>query len=179
MKKIIITTICAITIISPALALEQTEENYEYPNKLKCMDILTSMYDERYTMYNVLNLNYEQEMTKREIDKAKHDELETILPELKDEKLKLHELVQNNAPHKEIVQQENRIQKINKQMKEVATKYDEKLFKILDREQRSKYKAVRKIAVDELEFCEAGKVNYEPNERIIHFVEKDTFPQLL
>ena len=44
-------------------------------NQTKCLDLMTSMYNERATLYNVLNLSNDQQKCKDVIDKKRYEEL--------------------------------------------------------------------------------------------------------
>ena len=64
MKKIIL-ILTLIIFANPVFAHCGCE------SQTKCLDLITSMYNERQTMYNVLNLSADQEKCKDQIDKAR------------------------------------------------------------------------------------------------------------
>ena len=77
MKKslIILFGICVLLNGISVFAQETSVPSCGCQNQTKCLDLITSMYNERATLYNVLNLSNDQLKCKDVIDKKRYEEL--------------------------------------------------------------------------------------------------------
>ena len=80
----------------------------------KCLDLLTSMYNERATLYNVLNLSSDQQKCKDVIDKKRYDELGAQYRQLEQEKYVLSSMCEHKASQQAIKKQKNVVKNIEK-----------------------------------------------------------------
>lgn len=79
--KLLTLILCIIMLNSSVLAqenkvfAENQKPNCGCSKQTKCIDLMTSMYNERATLYNVLNLSNDQQKCKDVIDKKRYEEL--------------------------------------------------------------------------------------------------------
>ncbi len=170
MKKLTILFVLAILISSSVIAADKN--NYptgKYQVHTKCLDLMTSMYNERETMYNVLNLTQDQIKCKNQIDKERYQELDVVFNQLMQEKYVLKKLCENGADTASVKKQEKIIDTYEKKLKDTADKYDEEFLSILNSEQRSKYKTVKKMARKEIKYCQKNKAFYKRDPKLRPF----------
>lgn len=162
MKKIIL-ILTLIIFANPVFAHCGCE------SQTKCLDLITSMYNERQTMYNVLNLSADQEKCKDQIDKARYQALDIKYSQLMQEKYVLKKLCENNSDKAAIKKQEDIINKCEKEIKNCADKYDNEFLSILDSEQKAKYKSIKKMEKKEIKYCRKNKAFYKRDPKLRPF----------
>ena len=69
------------------------EQACECNNSTKCLDLMTSMYNERATLYNVLNLSNDQQKCKDVIDQKRYEELGKLFKQYQQEEYVLSKIV--------------------------------------------------------------------------------------
>lgn len=133
----------------------------------KCLDLLTSMYNERATLYNVLNLSTDQQKCKEVIDQKRYNELGEQFKQLEQEKYVLSKMCEHQASPQALKKQEKVVKNIEKCMKKTGDKYDKEFKTVLNSEQRSKLKSIRKMQKKEIKYCQKNKAFYkkDPNLR--------------
>lgn len=141
-------------------------------NQTKCLDLMTSMYNERATLYNVLNLSSDQQKCKDVIDAKRYDELGKQFQQYEQEKFVLSRMCENKASSKALKKQENVVKNIEKCMKKTGDKYDKEFKSVLNSEQRSKLKSIRKMQSKEIKHCQKNKAFYEQDPNLRPFGEK-------
>lgn len=177
MKKRIF--ILALIIILSGLQINAEEQNVSAVKKdcgcskqTKCLDLMTSMYNERATLYNVLNLSNDQQKCKDVIDKKRYEELGKQFQEYEKEKYVLDKMCNHNASEGAIKKQEKVVKNIEKNMEAIGKKYDKEFKTILNSEQKSKYNTVRKMEKKEVKYCMKNKAFYKRDPKLRPFGEK-------
>lgn len=138
----------------------------------KCLDLMTSMHDERATLYNVLNLSADQQKCKDVIDKARYNELGKQFQEYEQEKYVLSKMCEHTASKPAIKKQEKVIKNIEKCMKKTGDKYDKEFKTILNSEQRGKLRTIRKMQKKEIKYCQKNKAFYKKDPNLRPFGQK-------
>lgn len=141
-------------------------------NQTKCLDLMTSMYNERATLYNVLNLSNDQQKCKDVIDKKRYEELGKQFQEYEKEKYVLDNMCKHNASEFALKKQEKVVKNIEKNMQQIGKKYDKEFKTILNSEQKSKYNSVRKMEKKEVKYCLKNKAFYKRDPKLRPFGEK-------
>lgn len=154
--------------LKPQPECRQTSKDYgEGKKQTKCLDLMTSMYNERATLYNVLNLSSDQQKCKDVIDQKRYEELGEQFKQYEQEKFVLSKMCENKASSQALKKQENVVKNIEKCMKKTGDKYDKEFKTVLNSEQRSKLKSIRKMQRKEIKYCQKNKAFYkkDPNLR--------------
>lgn len=138
----------------------------------KCLDLVTSMYNERATLYNVLNLSSDQQKCKDVIDKKRYEELGEQFRQYEQEKYVLNRMCEHQASSQAVKKQERVVKNIEKCMKKTGDKYDKEFKSVLNSEQRSKLKSVRKMQKKEIKYCQKNKAFYKKDPNLRPFGEK-------
>lgn len=175
MKKILLLGLAIFCLSCAVQAGEHSNQNCECPNmenKTKCLDLATSMYNERFTMYNVLNLSSDQAKIKDQLDKERYQALDVVFNQLMQERYVLKKLCENNASESAIKKQQKIIKDCEKCMRETADKYDKEFLDILTVAQKAKFKSIRKMARKEMKYCRNNKAFYERDPQIRPFGQK-------
>jgi hypothetical protein len=167
MKKLFLLSIISLILISPVFA----QENCGCTNQTKCLDLITSMYNERATMYNVLNLSYDQQKCKDVIDKKRYEELGKYFEQYEQEKFVLAKLCEHKASTSAIKKQEKVVNNIENEMKKIGEKYDKEFKSVLNSEQKSKLKSIRKMEKKEIKYCQKNKAFYKRDTNLRPFGE--------
>lgn len=177
--KLLTLILCMIMLNSSVLAQENKvfAENQKpdcncTTKQTKCIDLMTSMYNERATLYNVLNLSNDQQKCKDVIDKKRYDELGIQFRQYEQEKYVLDNMCKHNASEQAIKKQQKVVKNIEKCMKEIGEKYDKELKSILNSEQKAKYNTVRKMEKKEIKYCLKNKAFYKRDPKLRPFGEK-------
>ena len=178
MKKIII-FLSILMLFSMTKVLAETKPvNISTPQscdcckQTKCLDLMTSMYNERATLYNVLNLSNDQQKCKDIIDKKRYEELGKQFQEYEKEKYVLDNMCKHNASESALKKQEKVVKNIEKEMQQIGKKYDKEFKTILNSEQKSKYNSVRKMEKKEVKYCMKNKAFYKRDPKLRPFGEK-------
>lgn len=176
--KLLTLILCIIMLNSSVLAQENKvfAENQKpdcgCSKQTKCIDLMTSMYNERATLYNVLNLSNDQQKCKDVIDKKRYEELGIQFRQYEQEKYVLDNMCKHNASEQAIKKQEKVVKNIEKCMKKIGEKYDKEFKSILNSEQKAKYNSVRKMEKKEIKYCLKNKAFYKRDPKLRPFGEK-------
>ena len=176
--KLLTLILCIIMLNSSVLAqenkvfAENQKPNCGCSKQAKCIDLMTSMYNERATLYNVLNLSNDQQKCKDVIDKKRYEELGVQFRQYEQEKYVLDNMCKHNASEQAIKKQEKVVKNIEKCMKEIGEKYDKEFKSILNSEQKAKYNSVRKMEKKEIKYCLKNKAFYKRDPKLRPFGEK-------
>ena len=176
--KLLTLILCIIMLNSSVLAqenkvfAENQKPNCGCSKQTKCIDLMTSMYNERATLYNVLNLSNDQQKCKDFIDKKRYEELGVQFRQYEQEKYVLDNMCKHNASEQAIKKQEKVVKNIEKCMKEIGEKYDKEFKSILNSEQKAKYNSVRKMEKKEIKYCLKNKAFYKRDPKLRPFGEK-------
>lgn len=135
----------------------------------KCLDLMTSMYDERATLYNVLNLSSDQQKCKDVIDKKRYGELGEQFRQYEQEKFVLSRMCEHKATSSAIKKQEKVVKNIEKSMKKTGDKYDKEFKSVLNSDQRSKLRSIRKMQKKEIKYCQKDKAFYKKDANLRPF----------
>ena len=176
--KLLTLILCIIMLNSSVLAqenkvfAENQKPNCGCSKQTKCIDLMTSMYNGRATLYNVLNLSNDQQKCKDVIDKKRYEELGAQFRQYEQEKYVLDNMCKHNASEQAIKKQEKVVKNIEKCMKEIGEKYDKEFKSILNSEQKAKYNSVRKMEKKEIKYCLKNKAFYKRDPKLRPFGEK-------
>lgn len=137
------------------------------PKQTKCIDLISTMYNERAALYNVLNLSEDQQKCKDVIDMKRHEELSVQLKKYEQEKFVLARLNEHEISCNALKQQEKVVKSIEKCMQDITKKYDKEFKSILNSEQRAKLRTIRKMEKNTVKHCQKNKAFYkqDPNLR--------------
>lgn len=176
MNKKIFGTILLITLtISTAFA--DNCPSCGCSNNAKCLDLMTSMYNERATMYNVLNLSHDQSVCKDTIDKNRYEELSSYFHKYEQEKYVLANMCKHNASKEAIKKQQKVVDTIYNDMQKINKKYDKEFLSILNNFQKAKYKMIKKLEKKELKYCEKSKAFYKRDPNLRPFGEQINYTE--
>lgn len=152
MKRSLILASVLAVLCTPAVYASDDEasceisiiEQHDYSTRL-----VEKIKMQRDVIYNSLNLTPKQIKCKDEIETKRYIELE---PELKNfciykKKLKDAEAA-NNA--EAVKQAEKQLKCVRKNIQKISSKYDKEFMKILDSNQRAKYRMIRKLKRNDL-----------------------------
>lgn len=176
--KLLTLILCIIMLNSSVLAqenkvfAENQKPNCGCSKQTKCIDLMTSMYNERATLYNVLNLSNDQQKCKDVIDKKRYEELGVQFRQYEQEKYVLDNMCKHNASEQAIKKQEKVVKNIEKCIKKIGEKYDKEFKSILNSEQKAKYNSVRKMEKKEIKYCLKNKAFYKRDPKLRPFGEK-------
>ena len=168
---IIISFIVFVSQIS-VNAQEVSKDNCGCCNQTKCLDLMTSMYNERATLYNVLNLSADQQKCKDVIDHKKYTELSELFKQYEQEKYVLSKMCEHGASENGLKKQKKIVNNIEKDMKNVADKYDKEFKSVLNSEQKSKLNTIKKMGQKEIKYCQKNKAFYQRDKKLRPFGEK-------
>ena len=135
-KKFFVLGICCLLCASAAFSqeigiMENNEQACKCNQTTKCLDLMTSMYNERATLYNVLNLSNDQQKCKDVIDQKRYEELGKLFKEYQQEEYVLSKMCEHSGASESAVRkQEKVIEKIKKEMQKTADKYDKEFKSI-------------------------------------------------
>lgn len=178
-KGIVLLTVSILLCTSNVFAQETTvfAENQRSDcgcaKQTKCLDLMTSMYNERATLYNVLNLSNDQQKCKDIIDKKRYEELSVQFKLYEQEKYVLSKMCEHSGASEDAIKKQKKVIKdIEKCMKKIGKKYDKEFKSILNSEQKSKYNTVRKMEKKEIKYCLKNKAFYKRDPKLRPFGEK-------
>ena len=135
--------------------------------KSKCLDLMTTMYNERAALYNVLNLSTDQLKCKDVIDAKRYEELGEQFKKYEQEKYILTKMQEYQASKDAINKQEKVVKNIDKCMQKISKKYDKEFKTVLNSEQKSKLNTIRNMEKKQIKYCQKNKAFYkqDPNLR--------------
>ena len=151
---------------------ENQDQTCECSKSTKCLDLMTSMYNRRATLYNVLNLSNDQQKCKDVIDKKRYEALGKLFAQYEQEKFVLSNMCVHNASKEAVKKQERVVKDIAKCMKKTGEKYDKEFKSVLNSEQRAKLNTIRKMERKEIKYCLKKKAFYERDPKLRPFGEK-------
>ena len=137
----------------------------------KCMDLKTSMHNERATLYNVLNLSDDQQKCKDTIDKKYFNEIGNCLQKLEQEEYVLNNMKKLNASKSSIKKQQNVVKNIEKDIEKIKKKYNKEFKSILNSEQKTKFKTISKMEKNKESYCKNRKAFTERDPKFRIFGE--------
>ena len=152
---IMTSNVCSAEMIMPARSIENEIIQVEKPNQAYSM--LNQIRKDRNTIYNVLNLTPTQIKKTREIEKARYEEMTPILDEFMEYKTQLRKLQANNGSRKEMNAIKKEMNRLTKDVKKVCDDYDKDFEKLLNREQKSKYKMVQKLRFEDMKHLKRAR----------------------
>ena len=136
----------------------------------KCLELMKSTYNERATLYNVLNLSNDQQKCKDVIDKKRYDALAQIFKQYEQEKYVLSKMCAHSGVSESAIKKQQKVVKnIEKCMKKTGEKYDKEFKSILNSEQKSKYNSIRKMEKKEIKYCLKNKAFYKRDPKLRPF----------
>jgi Spy/CpxP family protein refolding chaperone len=141
-------------------------------SQTKCLDLITSMYNERATLYNVLDLSADQQKCKDVIDKKRYKELNTYFEQYKQEEFVLSRMCEHQASSSALKKQEKVVKNLDKDIKKISEKYDNEFKSVLNSEQKSKLKYIRRMEKKEIKYCQKNKAFYKRDPKVRPFGEK-------
>lgn len=158
-----------------AAAAETQKTNCGYQDK--CIELMTTIYNDRATLYNVLNLSYDQIKCKDVIELKRYDELGVEFKKYEQEKYVLSRLCEHNASKEAIRKQKKVVNDIEKCMQKINQKYDKEFKSVLNSEQKSKLNSIRKIEKKEVKRRQKNKPLYKQDPNLRPFGEKMYSPE--
>lgn len=171
-----------LTILILIIAIQSVQAETIFPEarkvdcgchkQTKCLDLMTSMYNSRAALYNVLNLTDDQIKCKDSIDKNRYQELSVEFQKYEQERFVLANMCKNNASKSALNQQEKVVKDIEKCMKQINTKYDKEFKRVLNSHQKSKLNTIRKMERKELKYCQNNKAFYKQDPNLKPFGER-------
>ena len=150
-RSLILAGVFAVLCVPAVYAAEENApceisiiEQHDYSSRL-----VETIRMQRDTIYNALNLTPKQIKCKDEIEAKRYIELE---PELKNfcickKRLKDAQAKNDSAA---IKQAEKNLNQVKKNIQKISSKYDKDFMKILDSNQRAKYRMIRKLKREDL-----------------------------
>lgn len=149
-RSLIFAGLCVILCVPAVYASEETPceisiiEQHDYSSQL-----IEKIKMQRDTIYNALNLTPKQISCKNEIEKKRYIELE---PELKNLCIYSKELKDAKKANnqEDICKIEKKLAKTRKEIQKISSRYDKEFMKILNSEQRNKYRMIRKLKRQDL-----------------------------
>lgn len=166
MKRIVF-LVLFLLIVNPVLA----EDNFGYSKISKCIDLETSMYNKRATLYNVLNLTSDQQKCKDTMDMNYLKETGEKFEQYSQEKFVLSNLKKHNASKSAIKKQEKIVKNLEKQLEGLEDKYLKEFMTILTSEQKAKVKNIRKMEKNEKKYQKKQKPFYKHDSKVRMFGE--------
>ncbi len=172
--SIIITLLnCSVSAQETTVFAENQRPDCGCSKNTKCLELMKSMYNERATLYNVLNLSNDQQKCKDVIDKKRYDELDGLFKQYEQEKYVLSKMcAHSGASEQAVKKQEKVVKNIEKCMQKTGEKYDKEFKSILNSEQKSKYNTIRKMEKKEIKYCMKHKAFYKRDPKLRPFGEK-------
>ena len=156
-----------IILTNPVLAQCPTGENCT-----KCMDLMTSMYDKRATMFNVLNLSADQQKCKDTMDTHYLQEVGDKFEKYEQEKFVLNNMKKHNASDSALKKQEKVVKNCEKSLENLNKKYEKEFKTILNSDQKSKFNTIVKMQKKEIRYCKKDKAFYKHDKNLRPFGEK-------
>ena len=168
MKKFFL-LVLFLLLVNPVFANSDLQSYNKIP---KCIDLETSMYNKRATLYNVLNLTADQQKCKDTMDKNYLKETGDKFEKYSQEKFVLNNLKKHNASKSAIKKQEKVVKNIEKQLENMEDKYFKEFLTILTSEQKSKVRNIRRMERNEKRYEKRQKPFYKHDSKLRPFGEK-------
>lgn len=133
----------------------------------------TTMYNQTTTVFNAINLTEEQICKKNEIENERAKELKPYLEKLEQEQNCYTKLKEQNASKANLIHQQRKVRFVNKDVNKINEKYDRKIKKILNTEQRNKLHNIKRLQNREYKEQESNnKRKYLEDKKLRTFGEK-------
>ncbi|MBR5554941.1 Spy/CpxP family protein refolding chaperone [bacterium] len=147
--------VCSAEMIMPPRSIEN--EVIQVEKSTQAYTMLNQVRKDRNTIYNVLNLTPAQIKKTREIEKERYEEMTPIVDEFMGYKAQLRKLQANNGSKKEMNAIKKEMNRLTKQVKKVCDAYDEDFEKLLNKEQKNKYKMVQKLRFEDMKHLKRAR----------------------
>ena len=138
----------------------------------KCIDLITSMYNKRATMFNVLNLSYDQQKCKDTMDMNYLKEVGNKFEKYEQEKFVYNNMEKHNASKQALKKQEKVVKNLEKELENLNKKYEKEFKTILNSEQKAKFRTIVKMQKKEVRYCRKDKAFYKRDPKLRPFGEK-------
>ncbi|MCI1274294.1 MAG: hypothetical protein LKG27_07685 [Clostridiaceae bacterium] len=169
MKKIVLYLILTL-LVMPSVCAKQIESrtNAKTCTQPEMSEVFRMEHAQRAVTYNVLNLTDSQIQTKNKIDQTRYNALQPQFDQLDQELFVLRKLEAGNASKQAIKKQKKVVKNLQKNIEKTDAKYDKEFKNSLSREQRSKYKDVRRLENRDLKrkMHETKDPYYDKNMRV-------------
>lgn len=177
MKKVLLVLcLCLISTSMPVFAEDEAntpcevsiieEKTYDYAAQL-----IETIKLQRNSIYNALNLTPSQIKCKNEIEAKRYEALEPELKKFCLAKKKLKD-AETKCDKNAIKQTEKELKPIRKCIRKISTEYDKEFMKILNSDQRAKYRMIRKLKRNDLKKLQKMHKNGEKPSDLKPFGEK-------
>lgn len=155
-KKIIIVSVLVLIasnisyaeMIMPSQSIENEVLEVERPSQ--AYNMMFRIKKDRNTIYNVLNLTPDQICRMTEIEQERYKEIVPIVECLMQKKSEIKQLREQGASKSKIAAAEREADKLESKIKKIGSKYDKQFEKILNKEQKNKYKMIQKLRYEDL-----------------------------
>ncbi|MBO6087826.1 hypothetical protein J6P92_05725 [bacterium] len=138
----------------------------------KCMDLMSSMYDKRATLFNVLNLSADQQKCKDTMDMNYMKEAGDKFEKYEQEKFTLKNMVKNNTNKSALKKQKKVVKNLEEDLENLNKKYEKEFKSILNSEQKGKFNTILKMQKKEVRYCQKDKAFYKRDPKLRPFGEK-------
>lgn len=156
MKKILsaivfiflIQNIVSAEMIMPSQSIENEVLEVERPSQ--AYNMMFRIKKDRNTIYNVLNLTPSQINKMTEIEHERYKEIVPVVECLMQTKGEIKKLKEQGASKSQIAVACREMEKQEKQIRKISSKYDKQFEKILNHEQKNKYDMIQKLRYEDL-----------------------------
>lgn len=147
MRKIIICFITFLLFIPTVWAtnVDKSRTTAKTCTQPNLSSFYKKQFNQRAVIYNVLNLTDEQAQQKEQIEKERYSALESKYDQLDQEVFVLRKLNAGNAQEKSVIHQQKVVKNIEKEINNTNKTYDKKINKILNHEQRCKFREIKHL----------------------------------
>lgn len=165
MKKLLF-LISLLIIANPVLAECSSSKDS------KCIDLMSSMYDRRATLFNVLNLSADQQKCKDTMDMNYLKEVGDKFEKYEREKFVYKNMEKHNVSKQALKKQEKVVKNLQKDLESLNGKYEKEFKTILNSEQKTKFNTITKMQKKEIKYCQKDKAFYKRDPKLRPFGEK-------
>lgn len=145
---LLIQNIVSAEMIMPSQSIENEVLEVERPSQ--AYNIMFRIKKDRNTIYNVLNLTPSQINKMTEIEHERYKEIVPVVECLMQTKGEIKKLKEQGASKSQISAACRKMEKQQKQIKKISSKYDKQFEKILNHEQKNKYDMIQKLRYEDL-----------------------------
>ena len=139
----LLSNLCYAEMIMPSQSIENEVLEVERPSQ--AYNMMFRIKKDRNTIYNVLNLTPSQINKMTEIENERYKEIVPVVECLMQTKSEIKTLKAQGDSKSQIDTACKELDKLEKQIKKISSKYDKEFEKILNNEQKSKYKMIQKL----------------------------------
>ena len=144
----LLSNLCYAEMIMPSQSIENEVLEVERPSQ--AYNMMFRIKKDRNTIYNVLNLTPSQINKMTEIENERYKEIVPVVECLMQIKSEIKTLKAQGGSKSQIDTACKELDKLEKQIKKISSKYDKEFEKILNNEQKSKYKMIQKLRYEDL-----------------------------